>query len=348
MIRLLRCCFSCSGAVTPTPLPEGQGRLPLPRATEGIETLVTPPLVGRVTETPVVEAPSFIKSPVGKGSFAMVDRTGKDQVTKTATPRRVRTGIRTVFNDTLSPAEVTIASELRRLPQGNPLLAHLPRVDEVTDKTIAMEFVPQDSPPQHLPLITQARIEGMALCQALVDLERVMGKPIVHQDIKPDNIRYRANGTPVLLDFGSAVSPTDTSFTFEEKSTPFTASPESHHTTTPDPTMDSWSIGVVMFMRLTKGRHPISALNGLDKMTFMMNIADYGEVDSPLRATYQGSLAVQIRALRESLPPDDLDAHHTLTVMEQLLDINPATRLTPAQALSWFTAGGPPSSVSLA
>lgn len=344
MIRLLRCCFSCSSAVIPTPLREPQSRPPLPPTSTGIKTQETPPLVGRVTKSP------FIKSPVGKGAFAVVERTGDDQVTKTATPRKVRVphAIRAVVTDTLSPSERAIAEQLRGLPQGNPLLAHLPRVDEVTDKTIAMEFLAQDSPPQHLPLITQARIEGMALCQALVDLETVMGKSIVHQDIKPDNIRYRANGTPVLLDFGSAVSPTDAESPFEEKSTPFTASPESHHTKKPHPTTDSWSIGVVMFMRLTEGQHPIPELNGLGNVPFVLKIAEYGEVDSPLRAPYQESLAVEIRALRESLLPDDLEAHYTLTVMERLLDINPATRLTPAQALTWFTAGGPPSSVSLA
>ncbi len=116
-------------------------------------------------------------------------------------------------------------------------------------------------------------------------------KGLIHRDIKPENILFRADGTPVLVDFGIAKDfSAGNNFTMTGTSigTPFYMSPEQIKGFPPDPRNDIYSLGVVLYELLTgeipyKGtdiiavamkheRDPIPILPS--KLSYLQNLID--------------------------------------------------------------------------
>lgn len=84
---------------------------------------------------------------------------------------------------------------------------------------------------------------------------------IVHRDVKPDNILFRVDGTPVLCDFGIAKavgSATRLTKTGMSVGTPHYMSPEQARGRKVDGRSDLYSLGVVLFEMLT-GKLPFEA-----------------------------------------------------------------------------------------
>lgn len=84
-------------------------------------------------------------------------------------------------------------------------------------------------------------------------LEYAHKQGIVHRDIKTDNIMFRQDGTPVLVDFGIARVQHSTSMTRDGTSlgTPYYMSPEQCQAMPLDGRCDVYSLGVVFFEILT-------------------------------------------------------------------------------------------------
>lgn len=84
---------------------------------------------------------------------------------------------------------------------------------------------------------------------------------IIHRDIKPDNIMFRSDGTPVLVDFGIARA-VDTDLQMTKTGmgigTPHYMSPEQCKTGPLDGRSDFYSLGVVLYELLT-GEKPYKA-----------------------------------------------------------------------------------------
>ena len=79
-------------------------------------------------------------------------------------------------------------------------------------------------------------------------------KGIIHRDIKPDNIMFRTDGTPVLVDFGIARAldfNTRLTITGVSVGTPHYMSPEQCRGETIDTRSDIYSLGIVLFELLT-------------------------------------------------------------------------------------------------
>jgi serine/threonine protein kinase len=92
----------------------------------------------------------------------------------------------------------------------------------------------------------------------LADAIQAMARArIVHRDIKPANIiRRRADGAPVLIDFGLAVDLDATTKHPGFAGTPLFMAPESFLDAWPDSSQDAYSLGVTAVVLLAKDQLP--------------------------------------------------------------------------------------------
>lgn len=129
---------------------------------------------------------------------------------------------------------------------------------------------------------------GSELIEALVYLAEL---GLVHRDIKPDNIMFRADGlTPVITDFGVVRDLSDSSITPtwapRGPGTPFFASPEqlNNQKELTDWRSDQFTLGVVLAY-VTLGEHPykikrISDHEVVDRMSSRQHPAESFQTDA--------------------------------------------------------------------
>ena len=110
--------------------------------------------------------------------------------------------------------------------------------------------------PQNAPLSQRSLL---SIVYPLLDgLEAVHGSGFLHRDIKPDNIYVRADGTPVLLDFGAAPRLSADHDLTNIVSPGFAPFEQYHSQGRQGPWTDLYSLGAVMYW-MTTGRKPVEA-----------------------------------------------------------------------------------------
>jgi len=127
--------------------------------------------------------------------------------------------------------------------------------------------------PQNTPL-TQRSL--LSIVYPLLDgLEAVHKTGFLHRDIKPDNIYVRADGTPVLLDFGAARRVTANKDMTNIVSPGFAPFEQYHSQGNQGPWTDIYSLGAVMYWMAT-GKKPIesAARVKVDSLIPAANLAD--------------------------------------------------------------------------
>lgn len=146
---------------------------------------------------------------------------------------------------------------------------HVPRLvasgDPHTRPYLIMERIEGDALAQ---AAKRAPIEIDALCQLGVRLCRAVQalhhQNVIHLDLNPSNVRNRANGEMVLIDFGLAHHAQlpdlhDAAFGEEEGTTPY-ISPEQLHHVRSDSRSDIYAIGAMLY-QLATGQYPFGRPN---------------------------------------------------------------------------------------
>jgi serine/threonine protein kinase len=116
--------------------------------------------------------------------------------------------------------------------------------------------------PQNAPLSQRALL---SIVYPLLDgLEAVHKTGFLHRDIKPDNIYVRADGTPVLLDFGAARRVSVDRDLTNIVSPGFAAFEQYHSQGNQGPWTDIYSLGAVMYW-MTTGKKPSNPRPGQER-----------------------------------------------------------------------------------
>ncbi len=150
----------------------------------------------------------------------------------------------------------------------------------------------------------------LALVLPLLDgLAAVHGAGFLHRDIKPDNIYMRADGQPVLLDFGAARRVTAGAGATSIVSPGFAPFEQYHSQGEQGPWSDLYALGAVMYWMVT-GRKPVEAAARIqdDKQAPPSQLAEPGRFGADLLEAIAWAMQPQaqhrpqsVDALREAL-----------------------------------------------
>jgi serine/threonine protein kinase len=135
--------------------------------------------------------------------------------------------------------------------------------------------------PQNAPLSQRSLLS--IIYPVLDGLEAVHKTGFLHRDIKPDNVYVRADGTPVLLDFGAARRVTANRDMTNIVSPGFAPFEQYHSHGNQGPWTDIYSLGAVMYW-MTTGKKPIESAARVknDTMLPASSLAEVSVYGAPL------------------------------------------------------------------
>ncbi|KAK2964856.1 putative serine/threonine protein kinase [Blattamonas nauphoetae] len=276
------------------------------------------------------------KKTIGKGSF------GKVILVEDARTR-MRFAMKILSKDMLRKKRIGMSNEWNKLQTEIRILSTL------NHPNITRLYNVIDSPETSKLFLVQELAEGGSIMtgegpfsplsqkivqhytrQLLPALHFMHQHNIIHRDIKPENILVTSNGQLKVGDFGCAIELSD--FDEELESTvgtyPFFSPEVCSMEPYKGPPVDIWAAGVSVYL-MSYGRLPFMNESELDLFSDIQN--------NPVRFPDE---------------QDDIDEAHLpveqrqkLTLLQHflllLLDKNPATRLTPAEAIChpWVTDG---------
>jgi serine/threonine protein kinase len=192
-------------------------------------------------------------------------------------------------------------------------------------------------------------------------LEAVHKVNFLHRDIKPDNIYIRADGTPVLLDFGAARRVTGNQDMTNIVSPGFAPFEQYHSKGHQGPWTDVYSLGAVMYW-MTTGHKPMESASRVreDSMPKAADTASAVVFGAPLLRAIDWAMTPNenqrpqdVAALRQALLSSDFVKTQTLRAASVLAPPTPAApppppAPAPAPAESRTTTAAPPDNALLA
>ncbi|MFE3143055.1 serine/threonine-protein kinase [Streptomyces scopuliridis] len=185
------------------------------------------------------------------------------------------------------------ARALARIDHPNVVtIHHIVDAAEVAHPWIVMELVPGASLQEwlaHGPL-PPGETAGIGR-GVLAALRAAHAAGIHHRDVKPVNVLLRADGRPVLTDFGIAALRESTGLTAtgELIGSPDYIAPERIRGDEGNPASDLWSLGMLMYVAV-EGRHPLRRATTLATLAAVLD----EEIPAPVQA---GPLAPVLVAL---------------------------------------------------
>ncbi|MEE1741465.1 serine/threonine-protein kinase [Streptomyces sp. BE147] len=147
---------------------------------------------------------------------------------------------------------------------------------------IVMELVPGASLQERLARGPMEPAEAAELGRGVLSaLRAAHAAGIHHRDVKPANVLLRADGRPVLTDFGIAAIRESTSLTMTGAliGSPDYIAPERIRGTEGDPSSDLWSLGMLLYVAV-EGHHPLRKATTLATLAAVLD----EEVPPPVRA----------------------------------------------------------------
>ncbi|RLU02363.1 MAG: hypothetical protein D9N11_09620 [Ketobacter sp.] len=186
----------------------------------------------------------------------------------------------------------------------------------------------------------------MKLLLPILDgLQLVHGKQFIHRDIKPDNIYVREDGTPVLLDFGSARQAIEgESRTMTTMVSPGYAPFEQYHAKGEEqgPWTDIYSLGATAF-RAISGVNPIDAvtrsralLEGKPDPQPLLTPENHPGYSPALLAAVNHALCFRMADRPQNLQQwiQELQGDDGATVLVDHTELSPLTAVTKADVAS--------------
>lgn len=216
-------------------------------------------MTGQIIRTDFPTIPGYrIKKKLGQGGMANVYLGVQENLSRMVAIKVLSTGM--FHNRRLSKRFLTEARMLSRLNHPNIVTIH--EVGQADNcYFIVMEYL-QDSLKEKIKKHGMDPREALHVVSQIADaLFYAHELGIIHRDIKPDNIMFRKDGTPVILDFGIAKavdSNTKLTKTGISIGTPLYMSPEQCNAMKVDGRSDIYSLGVVLYEMLT-GKPPYDA-----------------------------------------------------------------------------------------
>ncbi|NEC13984.1 protein kinase [Streptomyces sp. SID8014] len=185
------------------------------------------------------------------------------------------------------------ARSLARIDHPNVVtIHHIVDSEEVAHPWLVMELVTGGSLQDRLAEGSLAPTEAARLGRGvLAALRAAHAAGIHHRDVKPANVLLRADGRPVLTDFGIAALRESTSLTAtgELVGSPDYIAPERLRGEEGDPASDLWSLGMLLYVAV-EGHHPLRRASTLATLAAVLD----GPIPEPRHA---GALFPVLEAL---------------------------------------------------
>ncbi|ROZ78377.1 protein kinase [Ramlibacter sp. WS9] len=175
--------------------------------------------------------------------------------------------------------------------------------------------------PQNAPLSQRSLLS--IIYPVLDGLEAVHKTGFLHRDIKPDNIYVRADGTPVLLDFGAARRVTANRDMTNIVSPGFAPFEQYHSQGNQGPWTDIYSLGAVMYW-MTTGKKPVESAARVrhDTLVPAAELAEVGVFGSAL-----------LDAIDWAMQPDESRRPQSVTLLRAAILGSERTAVIPSSAL---------------
>jgi len=299
-----------------------------------------------------IQIPGFdIEGEIGEGAMATVYLATQRSLERKVALKIIATAL--AADATFCERFLREGKTLARLSHPHTVTIH--DIGNVGDRYyMAMEYLPDGTLKERIAAGMSAEQGVIYVRQIASALGHAHAKGLVHRDVKPANILFRANGSAVLSDFGIAKSLDDrTQFTQAgfAVGTPSYMSPEQARGLEIDGRADLYALGVV-FYEMLMGKLPYTGTDALS--TALAHLTEplpelpihhgrYQHILAKLLAKERGdrfSDVAELIAALDHLPGDDPDATQIrLPLSSASLEISDPPARPPEPRLESASAG---------